>query len=322
MIRVAAARIVAAAPLLVGVATLVFAVLHLAPGDPSALFAESEGAGADAAAAARARLGLDAPLPVQYARWLASLARGDLGVSSAQDRPVTAVLADALPATLLLASLALLLAFALGVLLGLAAAAREGTPLDHAASLGSLALQSTPPFWLALLLLLVFADGLRLLPASGAASWDHDRRPPIERAADTARHLVLPAAALALASAGGIARHTRAALVEAKRSDAVRAARAKGLGETRILATHALRGALGSIVTLFGLHLPALFGGALLVETIFARPGLGRVFVTAVLQRDMPVVLGATLFFALLVVIGSLVADLAGAAIDPRLRSG
>jgi len=313
-------RLAAAVPLLLGVGTILFIVLHLAPGDPASLLVDPSETDASSAALLRERLGLAAPLPVQLVRWLGALARGDLGQSIAQARPVSQVLADALPETLLLASVSLVLLFALGLAIGLVAAAREGSLTDHVASLVSLTLYSVPSFWLALVLLLIFSDALRIFPSSQSVSLDHDLLSGAGRALDTARHLALPAIALALGGAGGVARHARAGLIEAKRSDHARTARAKGISETRILITHALRNALLPIVTLVGLYLPGLFGGAVLVETIFARPGLGRVLVTAILQRDYPVVLGASFFFALLVVVGSLVADVLYAAVDPRVR--
>ncbi|MBI4542684.1 MAG: ABC transporter permease [Gemmatimonadetes bacterium] len=324
-----AGRLLLAVPTVLLVLTVTFAGLHLAPGDPVRLYL---GPAADQAAAARARraLELDRPLAVQYVGWLRRFVAGDWGVSIAQRRPVTRVLGDALPATLLLTGLSLLLTYAGGIALGAAQATRPRTGLDAALTALSAVLYALPAYVLALGLVLVFAYGAALwdwpaalrLPALGAAGVGAEYLSPAARLADRLRHLVLPVATLALVGAAGVARFVRAAMVDALRQPFVRAARAKGLKEGRVLARHALRTALLPVITLLGLQLPALFSGVVFVETIFAWPGMGRAAVEAVLARDYPVVMAATAVFATLVVAGNLLADALAALVDPRVRVG
>ena len=309
------------------VVTATFAALHLMPGDPVRLYL---GPTADAAtvAATRRALGLDRPLPVQYAEWLARFATGRWGTSIAQQRPVTAVLGDALGPTLALVGLSLLFTYLGGVLLGAWQAARRSSRADAAATAVTTVLYALPSYVVALALVAVFAYGAALwrwpaalrLPAFGAAGLGADLLAPGARLADRLRHLVLPVTTLALVGIAGTARYVRGAVVEALRQPFVRAARAKGIRESRVLLRHAVRNALVPVLTLFGLQLPALFSGVVFVEAIFAWPGMGRVTVQAVLARDYPVVLAATAVFAVLVVLGNLLADTLAALTDPRRR--
>ncbi len=319
---------VAAGTVLV-VLTLTFVGLHLAPGDPARLYL---GADADAAAvtAMRAELGLDRPLAIQYADWLGRFVALDWGRSIAQRRPVTAVLAGALGPTLVLTGLSLAASWIAGLLIGALQAARRGTRSDHALTVLAVTVQAVPAYVLGLGLVLVFAYGAALLdwpaalrfPAMGAASAGADLLTPGARLADRVRHLILPVTTLALIGAGGMARFVRAATVDALRHPAVRMARAKGLGEWRVLLAHAVRSNAPPLITLAALQLPALFSGAVFVETIFAWPGMGRIAVTAVLGRDYPVVLAVTAVFAVLVVAANLLADALAALADPRAREG
>jgi len=328
MSRALLRRLWVAVPTVLLVLTVTFFGLHLAPGDPVRLFL---GPSADEAAAAQMRraLGLDRALAVQYLDWLARFVTGDWGASIAQHRPVTAVLGDAFGPTLLLTGLSLLLTYALGLAVGAVQAARRHSRLDATLTAVTAVVAALPAYVVGLGLVLVFAYGAALwnwpawlrLPALGAAGIGADFLGPAARLADRVRHLVLPAATLALVGAAGAARVVRASTVEALRQPFVRTARAKGLGETRVLARHALRNALLPVVTLAGLQLPALFSGVVFVETIFAWPGMGRVTVQAVLGRDYPVVMASTAVFATLVVIGNLLADGAAALLDPRARS-
>src|SRR3990172_5447631 len=315
MSRALLRRLWAAVPTVLLVLTVTFFGLHLAPGDPVRLFL---GPSADEAAAAQMRraLGLDRALAVQYLDWLARFVTGDWGASIAQHRPVTAVLGDAFGPTLLLTGLSLLLTYALGLAIGAVQAARRHSRLDATLTAVTAVVAALPAYVVGLGLMLVFAYGAALwnwpawlrLPALGAAGIGADFLGPAARLADRVRHLVLPAATLALVGAAGAARFVRASTVEALRQPFVRTARAKGLGETRVVA-------------LSGLQLPALFSGVVFVETIFAWPGMGRVTVQAVLGRDYPVVMASTAVFATLVVIGNLLADGAAALLDPRARS-
>ncbi len=327
MLRYALRRLLAAVPIVVLVLTVTFAGLHLAPGDPVRLYL---GPSADAAAAASLRhaWGLDRPVAVQYVGWLAGFARGDWGISLAQRRPVTRVLADALGPTLLLTGASLFLSYLFGVLVGAVQAVRRRTGLDTALTAATTVAQALPSYVVGLGLILVFTYGATLwgwppalrLPAMGAESVGADFLAPGARAADRLRHLVLPVATLALIGAAGVARFARASISGALRQPFVAAARARGLSETRLVVRHGLRNALLPLVTLLGLQLPALFSGVVFVETIFAWPGMGHVVVQAVLARDYPVVMAATAVFALLVVAGNLLADLLASLADPRVE--
>lgn len=309
------------------VLTVTFAGLHLAPGDPVRLYL---GPSADASTATmmRHQLGLDRPLPVQYAEWLGRFVTGDWGTSISQHRPVTQVLFAALGPTLLLTVSSLLLTYLIGIVIGVVQAARERSALDTALTVITTGLQSIPSYVLGLGLVLLFAYYAAIwnwppmirLPALGSSGIGADLLGPAQRFADQLRHLILPVATLALIGAAGLARYVRTATLEALRQPSVRTARAKGLGETRVLVRHALRGALLPVITLAGLQLPALFSGVVFVETIFAWPGMGRVAVQAVLARDYPVVMATTAVFAALVVLGNLLADAAVAMADPRVR--
>jgi peptide/nickel transport system permease protein len=321
-------RLLAAIPTVLLVLTVTFAALHLAPGDPVRMYL---GPSADEAAAQalRHQVGLDRGVLVQYAQWLGRFGSGDWGESIAQRRPVTAVLGEAVGPTVALVGISLLLTWLGGIAIGLVQAARARTRLDAALTGITSALQALPAYVLALGLVLVFAYGAALwgwppalrLPAIGAEGIGAEFLGPWQRLADRLRHLVLPVATLALIGAGGAARYVRASMVESLRQPSVRAARAKGLSEARVLLRHALRNALTPLITLAGLQLPALFSGVVFVEAIFGWPGMGRVAVQAVLARDYPVVMAVTAVFAVLVVVGNLAADALAALADPRLRA-
>ena len=300
------------------VVTATFFILHLAPGDPTRLV---EGARGEAQRELlRQRLGLDRPLGDQYAVWLGNALRGDWGVSFVHGRPVAEVVAAALPGTLLLAAAALAVEYAAALLLGAFAARRPGSPADHAVRVGSLLFFSLPTFWLGLLAILLFSSIWPVLPASHMRSVDASALGPTARLFDLLRHLVLPACVLGLTNAGGTSRLVRNALIGTLSQDYVRTARAKGLSERRVLWAHALRNALVPITQIFALTLPALLNGALVTEVVFAWPGMGRLTFEALQTRDYPVVLATTTFSAVLVVAGSLLADLLLVAVDPRVR--
>ena len=305
------------------VATVTFALIHAAPGEPFAAQLEDARFTPEMSATLRRQYGLDAPLTTQYARFLTQLVRGDLGNSLSQHRPVREILAQALPRTLVLMSAALAAGFALGVVTGAAQAASAGTRLDRVAGRISVALSALPDFWLALALMLVFAMRLRWFPVSGMFDQTmHEYMSPMGKLRDVAWHLVLPATTLALIIGAVVARHQRQALVDILPEDFVRSARAKGVRERTVVMRHALRNALLPTITLLGLALPALVGGAVIIENIFGWPGMGRVALDAIAARDYPVVLGTTMVGSLLVVLGSLFADLLSAVVDPRLRRG
>lgn len=315
-----AVRLVTRLAVVAGVVTLTFVLLHTAPGDPAELLLGTTATPAQIAVQRHA-LGLDRSLPVQYVTWLGAFARGDWGASIASGRPVRAVLGAAWPLTAELVAISLFFTYLFGILLGVVQAARSGSRLDTALSVGSVTLFALPGYWLALMLILLFTYQLRLLPAFGAAGFDADVLTGWPAAADRLRHLALPLVTLILIGVGGTARFVRGAMLDVQGQPFVVTARAKGLAPARVMVRHVLRNALIPVLTLLGLGLPALFSGAVFVEAVFAWPGVGRVLVEAVVARDYPVVLAATAVSALLVVAGNLLADALAAVADPRLRA-
>lgn len=318
-------RIAVAVPLILGVATLVFVVMALAPGDPATLML-GPGVGPEAAARIREVYCLDCPLAERYLRWLGALARGDLGWSFSHSRPVADVLLAALPDTLLLAGSALVLSFCGGVLVGVVQAVRRHSATDGVLTAVTLFFYSVPSFWLAVMLVLVFSYFARnvwhwpvWLPASGSRSLDHDLLSPWRRVVDTVRHMILPVSALTLVLGAGVARYVRSSMLEVLGQDYVRAARARGLPEGTVVFKHALRNGLVPVVTLLGLHLPLLFSGAVFVEFVFAWPGMGKTMVDAIGARDYPLVMAASVLFAVMVVVGNLLSDLLYSVVDPRI---
>jgi len=299
-------------------ATLVFALLRLAPGDPYATQLDGLPIPRETREAWRAQRGLDAPMPVQYLRWLGNSVRGELGWSTLHQRPVRDVLADLLPRTVLLMGLALLTSLSLGMWIGAWQGARAGSLGDQVATTSTLVLYSVPEFWLALLLLQLFAQTLGWLPATGMVSAMHEYLPLAARLRDRLEHLVLPWLTLSLVGVSVFARFQRSSMCEAWREPFVRTARAKGLPE-RGVRWHAWRTALAPVIALTGLTLPALLGGAVFVERMFAWPGMGNATVLAVNARDYEFVTAAVLLTSALTVLGSLLADLVQRAVDPRV---
>lgn len=314
-----AARAAQAFVVVLLVATVSFVLIHLAPGDP---FAIDDPRMTEATRETlRAQFALDRPLPEQYVKWIAGAARGNLGWSFSRRVPVSTALATALPNTLLLMGTGLALAFAAGISFGAWQAARRGTRTERVLDMGALVLYAVPDFWLALMALVVFAYKIPLFPAGGAIdpiSYDYMTRGG--RVLDRLHHLALPALVLAAVTAAGIARYQRAALLEVLPLDFVRTARAKGLPERRVLLRHALRNALVPVVTLVGLALPALLGGAFFIERVFSWPGMGELALGAIASRDYPLVTATVVVSGALVALGSLVADLLVALVDPRVR--
>jgi peptide/nickel transport system permease protein len=251
---------------------------------------------------------------------LARGARGDWGTSLATGRPVAAMLAEAWPATVRLVAVSLLLSYLAGLALGAWQSIRAGSRLDTAVSVLTVTLFALPGYWLGLMLVMLFTYWAGWLPAFGAAGLDAEYLTGWDRVVDGARHLALPLATLTLIGIGGTARFARGAMLDVRGQPFVTVARAKGLGRVRVAQHHVLRNALGPVLTLLGLSLPALFSGAVFVEAVFAWPGVGRLLVEAVRARDYPVVMAATTVSAVLVVLGNLLADLLASWADPRLR--
>ncbi|HEU5196490.1 MAG TPA: ABC transporter permease [Methylomirabilota bacterium] len=302
-----------AALMLVGVSMILFVIMRLAPGGPEAVLIGGEFS-AEAAAQIRQRLGLDRPLALQYASWAAAAARGDLGRSFKTGDPVAGLIADRLGPTLQLTGGALLVALVVALPLGVLAAVRRGTVWDTLGSAVSLFGVSFPSFWLGIMLILLFSEALPWLPPSGLAEYGRE-----SDLASRLRHAVLPTLTLGLIQMAALMRFTRSSLLEALRQDYVRTARAKGVAEARVVWRHALRNALIPVVTVVGLSLPTLVGGAVLTETVFAWPGIGRLAVGAVFERDYPVIMGVNLVVAGVVITANLVTDLAYTLIDPRI---
>lgn len=322
MLGLVARRLLASLPLALGVLTLTFLLIEAAPGHPADYLVGERPLPPEVRARIEAAYGLDRPPAARYAAWIGSAARGDLGWSLSRSRPVTRVLVDALPPTIGLAALALLLQLTLGVAIGALHVTKPSGALDHALGLAGLAVASIPSFWLGLMAILVFAVALPVFPPSsahsaGAASWSLPAR-----AADAAWHAALPALVLGVGSAAIVARFVRAGVLASLGQGFARAARARGASGARVVLRHALRAAAGPVVTLAGLQLPALVSGALVVEVVFGWPGMGRVTYDAILAQDLPVALAAVLLATLLVIAGSLLADIGLALLDPRVRAG
>jgi peptide/nickel transport system permease protein len=319
-------RVLTAIPLILGIATIVFVVVNLAPGDPTQVLV-GPNVRPEIIEQVRANFGLDQPLPVRYVKWMGALFQGDLGYSYSYGRPVMNVIGEILPNTLLLSTAALAVAFVAGVLIGIVQSVRQYSFADQALSVIALFFYSMPSFWLALMLILVFALFARnvwewpiYFPPSGTRSVDAASMGLIESMLDRARYMVLPVTSLALVLAAGIARYTRGSMLEVIRQDYVRTARAKGLPERVVILKHTLRNALIPVITLLGLYLPVIFSGTVFIETVFGWPGMGKTIVDAINLRDYPLVMGTSLIFGTMVVLGNLVADVLYAVVDPRIR--
>lgn len=302
-------------------ATVTFLLVQLAPGDPFSDMVENPRIPPEVRARWRERWGLDRPVHEQYILYLRNVARGDLGWSFSQHRPVADAIADVLPNTLLLMGVGLLGAFGLGVTAGVVRAGHRGSLADRALGAGTLMFYSMPDFWLATMAMLVFGYWLPVFPTSGMKTEVlYDYLSPVGKFTDRLWHLVLPATTLVLLISAIIARYQRAAVLDVATQDFVRTARAKGLSERTVLWRHLLRNALLPVITLLGLALPMLVGGAVFIEQVFAWPGMGRLVVLGINQRDHALVMAIVVMGSALVTLGSLLADLLYMAADPRLR--
>jgi ABC-type dipeptide/oligopeptide/nickel transport system permease component len=304
MLRLCLTRCLAGVPALLLVTVLVFTVVRLIPGDPARILA-GDFATDQAVAELRQRWRLDRPLPVQYAAYVAGLARGDLGRSTATSLPVAGELGERFLRTLLLAGAAILVATLVGVTLGILSATHRASLLDFAATTLALAGVSTPIFWSGLILILLFSVELPWLPAGGTGSF---------------AHLILPAVSLGLFGAGVIARQTRSSMLETLGEDFVRTARAKGLTERIVVYKHALKNALIPVVTVLADQFGRMLGGAILTETVFSWPGMGRYLIEAIAMRDYPVIQGIILVFATSFLVVNLLLDISYALLDPRVQ--
>ena len=314
-------RLIQSLVLLFIVLTITFFLLHLAPGDPMSRYYNPDFS-PEAVRSIRESLGLDKPLAEQYFKWIGSFARGDFGVSLRFQRPVRDLLAEAIPNTLRLTVAALALHLIIGISLGVLSAAKRHSLFDRVNTVAALFIYSIPSFWLALMLILVFSLKLGILPSSHMQSLDIEGFSTLSLVLDRARHLVLPAFVLGIASAASTARYMRGSMLDALREDYIRTARAKGLPESRVFFKHAFKNAALPVVTIVGLSLPFLFGGAVVVETIFSWPGMGRLAVDAIYARDYPTVLAINFVVAAIVILGNLLTDVAYGFLDPRIAFG
>jgi peptide/nickel transport system permease protein len=322
VLRYIARRVGQAAVIVAIVAAITFLLIHIAPGDPFSAILDNPNVSEKVRTTLRAQYGLDRPLPEQFVRYVSALAHGQLGWSFSHDRPVSEVLASALPNTLLLMSVALTGSFVLGIFIALVQVSRRGSAIDHTLSGITLFFFSMPDFWLGILALLAFTYWLPIFPVGGAVDpVMHEFLGLGGRIVDRFRHLALPGLTLTLLASASVARFQRAALIDVLPADYIRTARLKGLTERQILRRHALRNALLPIITLIGLSFPALLTGAFFIEKIFAWPGMGYAVVNAIGARDYPLVVGGVIIGSIMVTLGSLLADLLYAWADPRLRS-
>lgn len=300
-------RLLLMIPVLLGVTVLVFLIFYLTPGDPARVVLGEMGQGASPKALEelRRQLGLDRPWYVQYGEFITKAVQGDLGRSFRGDRPVLPEILDRFPITLKLTFASLGLAAALGIPMGVVAAVKRRTWVDYLVMLVALLGVSLPTFWFGIMLMQLFALKWRMLPPSGTGTW---------------QHMILPAVTVALSSVAFIARMTRAALLDQLREDYVRTARSKGQQERRVVMVHALRNAFIPVLTTLGLQFGGLLGGAVVVESVFSLPGIGRLTVDAIKGRDLPVIQGSILFVALVFSLVNLLVDLGYATLDPRIR--
>ena len=292
-------RLLQLIPLLIGITLITFFVMHLAPGDPTALFADPN-IKPEEVARIRANWGLDKPVAEQYFIWLKNAARLDFGYSYVSQKPVTEEIMERLPNTLALMSISFLLILLISIPAGVISAVRKGSVFDNAFTVLSFIFMSIPTFWLALVFMLLFSLRLGWVPAFG--------------------NLALPVAVMVISGLAGMTRFQRASMLEVLGQEYIKVARAKGIPESSVIWKHAFRNSLIPVITLLGLSLPDLFGGAFIVETIFAWPGMGRLGVSAVFTRNYPVIMGITVFTAVLIVLGNLLADIGYALADPRIR--
>ncbi len=317
-----AKRLAMMVPLLIGITFISFLIMHLAPGSPTDLATDLNPKMSEIAKQRLTKLyGLDQPVPVQYWRWLKRLAVLDFGRSFAPDgRPVLDKILERLPVTVTINVLSLALILLVAVPIGVYSATHRGSLFDQATTVFVFVGFATPTFWLALLCMILFGVHLGWLPISGIKSLNHDQLGYWAQLLDYARHLLLPVVLSAFAGLAGMSRYMRANMLEVIRQDYITTARAKGLPERVVVYRHAMRNALMPVITILGLSVPGLIGGSVIFESIFAIPGLGKLFYDAVMARDYPLVMGGLVIGAVLTLLGNLLADVGYAAVDPRVR--
>lgn len=309
-------------PLIFGITIITFAVIRLAPGDPVAVETEmSLKASAQARENLKRLYGLDRPLHIQYFDWLKRFVNLDFGKSFVDGKRVVDKIKERIPVTLTINLLSLMLIMLVAIPLGVMSAAKQYSLFDKLTTVFVFIGFSTPTFWLALLMMILFGVTLGLLPISGIQSIDVSEMSKLERLADWAKHLILPVCLSAFGGIAGLSRYSRSSMLEVIRQDYIRTARAKGLRESDVIIHHALRNALMPMVTILGLSVPGLIGGSVIFETIFAIPGMGQLFYLSAMARDYPTIMGILVIGAVLTLIGNLLADISYAVVDPRIRA-
>jgi len=309
-------RLLQSIPVFIGITIISFALIHAVPGGPTARLELDADIRPEDIARIRANMGLDKPVWQQYLIWVGNLLRGDLGISYIDQRPVAKQIWERLPKTMLLTGTALLLSIGLALPIGVIAAVKQYSWLDNIITVFSTAGISLPSFWLGLMCILIFAVRLKWLPSGGVVTIGQPFSMP-----DLLKHLVMPAFVLATISVAGWSRYIRGSMLEVIRQDYVRTARAKGLRERLVIVRHALRNALIPVATLMGLSIPNLVGGALITETIFSWPGIGRLAWHATTKRDYPIIMGVVVMATVVVILGNLAADIAYGLLDPRIQT-
>ena len=314
-------RLLLMLPLIFGITLITFIVIHLAPGGPVEVQTEmSLKTSAQARENLKKLYGLDKPLHVQYFEWITRFAKLDFGKSFVDGRKVKDKILERIPVTLTINVLSLLLILIIAVPVGVLSATRQYSLFDKISTVFVFIGFSTPTFWLALLLMILFGVNLGLLTISGIQSIDVSEMGRFERLADWIKHLILPVGLSAFGGIAGLSRYSRSSMLEVIRQDYIRTARAKGLKESEVVFRHALRNALMPIVTILGLSVPGLIGGGVIFETIFAIPGMGQLFYSSTMSRDYPTIMGILVIGAILTLLGNLIADISYALVDPRIR--
>jgi peptide/nickel transport system permease protein len=314
-------RLLMMVPLLFGITLITFIVIHLAPGGPVEVETQmSTKISAQARENLKRLYGLDKPVHIQYLEWLKRFVKFDFGKSFVDGREVTDKILERIKITIVINILAMVLIFGVAIPIGVMSAVKQYSLFDKVSTVFVFVGYSTPSFWLALLLMIFFGVNMGVLPISGYQSIDVSGMGPLGRLADWARHLVLPVSILAFTGLAAMSRYSRSSMLEVIRQDYIRTARAKGLSERVVVLKHAFRNALLPIVTILGLMVPELIGGAVITETIFAIPGMGKLFIDSTYARDYPTVMGILVIGAALTLLGNLVADVSYALVDPRIR--
>ncbi len=323
MLHYLARRLLMMVPLLLGITLISFVVIHLAPGEPTDLQTElNPEASVELKQRLRSQYDLDKPLLTQYGLWLSRLARLDFGNSFSQDRrPVAEKIAERLPVTIAINVLSIVLILLVATPIGVLSAVKRNSLFDRATTIFVFVRFATPSFWLALLLMDFLGARLGVFPISGIKSLGFDYLSPAAQVWDIVHHLILPVLVSAFGGLAGFSRYMRSNMLDVIRQDYILTARAKGLSERTVIYRHALRNALLPVITILGLSVPGLIGGSVIFETIFAIPGMGKLFFDSVMMRDYPVIMGVLVMGAILTLIGNLIADVSYALADPRIRN-